>query len=151
MKSLRRLLGLWWISWFGIIGGFLMVGIGEYKHESPAASHFSITLMIVTILLWIVFFIADNRARKRIDGERSTTVVVDLLTLTGTFLAVFTLLGIGFFVVIAPRVPCIVPRGADRCRNILFALTAEAFRRSLWMVVNSDFPPKSRVTAFASI
>jgi hypothetical protein len=30
---------------------------------------------------------------------------VDLLTLTGTFLAVFTLLGIGFFVVIAPRVP----------------------------------------------
>src|SRR2546430_10389448 len=75
MKSLRRLLGLWWISWFGIIGGFLMVGIGEYKHESPAASHFSITLMIVTILLWIVFFIADNRARKRIDGERSTTVV----------------------------------------------------------------------------
>ncbi len=105
MKSLRRLLGLWWISWFGIIGGFLMVGIGEYKHESPAASHFSITLMIVTILLWIVFFIADNRARKRIDGERSTTVVVDLLTLTGTFLAVFTLLGIGFFVVIAPRVP----------------------------------------------
>src|SRR5947208_4304089 len=87
MKSLSRLLGLWWISWFGIIGGFLMVGIGEYKHESPAASHFSITLMIVTILLWTVFFIADNRARKRIDGERSTTVVVDLLTLTGTFLA----------------------------------------------------------------
>ena len=82
-----------------------MVGIGEYKHESPAASHFAITLMIVTILLWIVFFIADDRARKRTEGERSTTVVVDLLTLTGTFLAVFTLLGIGFFVVIAPRVP----------------------------------------------
>jgi hypothetical protein len=105
MKSLRRLLGFWWISWFGIIGGFLMVGIGEYKHGSPAASHFSITLMIVTILLWIVFFIADDRARKGIDGERSTTVVVDLLTLTGTFLAIFTLLGIGFFVVIAPRIP----------------------------------------------
>jgi hypothetical protein len=81
-----------------------MVGIGEYRHESPAASHFSITLMIVTVLLWIVFFIADDNARKRIDGEANTTVVVDLLTLTGTFLAVFTLLGVGFFVVIAPRV-----------------------------------------------
>ena len=105
MKSSRRWLGLWWISWFGIIGGFLMVGIGEYRHESRAASQFSITLMIVTVLLWVVFFIVDDKARKRIDGEGNTVVVVDLLTLTGTFLAVFTLLGIGFFVVIAPRIP----------------------------------------------
>jgi hypothetical protein len=105
MKSLRRWLGLWWISWFGVIGGFLMVGIGEYRHESPAASHFSITLMIVTVVLWIVFFVADGKARKRIDGEGNGAVIVDLLTLTGTFLAVFTLLGVGFFVVIAPRVP----------------------------------------------
>ena len=82
-----------------------MVGIGEYRHESTAASHFSIILMTVTVLLWIVFFVADDRARKRINGEANATVVVDLLTITGTFLAVFTLLGIGFFVVIAPRVP----------------------------------------------
>jgi len=81
-----------------------MVGIGEYRHESPAASHFSITLIIVTVLLWIVFFIMDDKARKRIDGEGNKTVIVNLLTLSGTFLAVFTLLGIGFFVVIAPRV-----------------------------------------------
>jgi len=105
MKSLRRWLGLWWISWIGIIGGFLMVGIGENRYESRAASQFSMTLMIVTVLLWIVFFIADDKARKRIDGEGNTAVVVDLLTLTGTFLAVFTLLGLGFFVVIAPRIP----------------------------------------------
>ena len=105
MKSLRRWLGLWWISWFGIIGGFLMVGIGEYRHESTAASRFSIILMFVTVLLWIVFFMADDRARKRINGPENAMVVVDLLTMTGTFLAVFTLLGIGFFVVIAPRVP----------------------------------------------
>ena len=104
MKSLRRWLGLWWVSWFGIIGGFLMVSISGYRHESPAASHFSITLMIVTVLLWIVFFIADDKARKRIYGEENTAVVVHLLTLTGTFLAVFTLLGVGFFVFIAPRV-----------------------------------------------
>ena len=103
MKSLRHWMGLWWISWFGIIGGFLMVGIGEYKQESPAASHFSFILMIVTVLLWIVFFIVDAKARKRIDGAENATVVVDLLTITGTFLAVFTLLGIGYFVVIAPR------------------------------------------------
>ena len=82
-----------------------MVGIGGYRHESRTVSHFSITLMIVTVLLWIVFFIADDKARKTIDGEGNTAVVVDLLTLTGTFLAVFTLLGVGFFVVIAPRVP----------------------------------------------
>src|SRR5947208_5566548 len=99
MKSLRRLLGLWWISWFGIIGGFLMVGVGEYKHESPAASHFSIALIIVTVLLWIVFFNADDKARERVR-EGNTTVVADLLTLTGTFLAVFTLLGVAFFVFI---------------------------------------------------
>ena len=105
MKSLRSWLGLWWISWFGIIGSFLMIGIGEYGHESTAASHFSVTLMIVTVLSWIVFFIADDRARKRINGEAIAAVVVDLLTMTGTFLAVFTLLGIGFFVVIAPRLP----------------------------------------------
>jgi len=82
-----------------------MVGIGEYRDESPAASHFSIILIIVTVLLWTVFFIVDDKVRKRIDGEGNKTVIVDLLTLTGTFLAVFTLLGIGFFVVIAPRVP----------------------------------------------
>jgi hypothetical protein len=105
MKSLRSWLGLWWISWFGIVGGFLMVGIGEYRRESTAASHFSGILMIVTVLLWIIFFIADDRARKRINGDANARVIVDLLTMTGTFLAVFTLLGIGFFVAIAPHVP----------------------------------------------
>src|SRR5439155_17123168 len=104
LRSLRRWLRLGWVSCFAIIKGIFMVAIRMYRHDSPAASHFSITLMIVTVLLWIVFFIADDMARKRIDGEGNTAVVVDLLTLTGTFLAVFTLLGVCFFVVIAPRV-----------------------------------------------
>ena len=82
-----------------------MIGISGIEHESSVASHFSVTLMTVTVQCWIAFFFADDRARKRINGEANTTVVVDLLTMTGTFLAVFTLLGIGFFVVIAPRVP----------------------------------------------
>ena len=41
--------------------------------------------------------------RKRIDGEKNWAAMVDLLTLTGTLLAAFTLLGIGFFVYAAPH------------------------------------------------
>jgi len=106
MKSAgRKLLGLWWISWFGIIGGFFMVGISDYRHESPSASHFSLALMIVTSVLWIVFFVTDASVRDKVDGEKNRIVVAYLLTLMGTFLATLTTLGIAFFVVIAPRVP----------------------------------------------
>ena len=59
--------------------------------------------MIVTTGAWIVFFVADSKIRKRIDGEENRAAMVDLLTLTGTLLAVFTLLGIGFFVSVVPR------------------------------------------------
>lgn len=99
----KRWLGVWWISWFGIIGGFLMVGIGGFRHQSASAAHFSLALMIVTIGAWVTFFIADHKIRKRIDGEGNMAAMVDLLSLTGTLLAAFTLLGIGFFVSIAPR------------------------------------------------
>ncbi len=78
-----------------------MVGVGEYRDESPAARHFSLILMIVIGFFWIIFFVADTK----FDGGERTKSVVTLLTLMGSFLAVFTLLGIGFFVVIAPRVP----------------------------------------------
>jgi hypothetical protein len=104
MKSLRSWLGLWWISWFGILGGFLMVGVGEYRHETSPASHFSLFLMIVVSLLWVLFFVADAKARRRVDGEENGRLVVDLLTLMGTFLAIFTVLGIVFLVFISPRV-----------------------------------------------
>jgi hypothetical protein len=99
----KDLLGIWWISWFGIIGGFLMVGVGEYRHQSASAFHFSLALMIVTIAAWLIFFVTDDKIRKRIHGEENKAAVVDLLSLTGTLLAAFTLLGIGFFVSIAPR------------------------------------------------
>jgi hypothetical protein len=99
----KHWLGIWWISWFGIVGGFLMVGVGEFRYETASASHFSLALMIVTIGAWLIFFVADDRIRKRIDGEENRAAVVDLLSLTGTLLAAFTLLGIGFFVSIAPR------------------------------------------------
>lgn len=79
-----------------------MVGVGEFRYESTTASHFSLALMIVTIAAWLVFFVADGKIRKRIDGEENRAAMLDLLTLMGTLLAVFTLLGTGFFV-IAPR------------------------------------------------
>ena len=81
-----------------------MVGVFDFRHESTKASHFSLALMMVTIGAWIVFFVADSKIRKRIDGEETWAAMVDLLTLTGTPVAVFTLLGIGFFVYIAPNI-----------------------------------------------
>jgi hypothetical protein len=81
-----------------------MVGIGEYRYESAPTSHFSLILMIVTMAAWLVFFITDHKIRKRIDGEGNFAPVVDHLSVMGTLLATFTLLGIGFFVEIAPRV-----------------------------------------------
>jgi hypothetical protein len=99
----KHWLGTWWICWFGIIGGFLMVGVGEFRYQSASASHFSLALIIVTMAAWLIFFVADDKIRKRIDGDENRAAVVDLLSLTGTLLAAFTLLGIGFFVSIAPR------------------------------------------------
>jgi len=101
------LVSLWWISWFGIIGAFLLVGIRAYRYVSPqrsAASHSSLALLIVTIFLWVLFYAVDEKARGRVDGEKNKQVVVELLTIAGTFLAVFTLLGIFFFIYIAPRI-----------------------------------------------
>jgi drug/metabolite transporter (DMT)-like permease len=99
--KIRSLSGLWWISWFGIIGGFFLVGGWEYKREfdqGGAASHFSLALLIIIALSWSALFLVDGKCRKR------EPVVVKLLTVMGTLLAIFTLLGIFFFVQVAPRV-----------------------------------------------
>jgi len=96
------LLSLWRLSWLGIIGGFLFVGIAEFRHEIPrggAVSHFTIALLLVVTLSWIVFFGAHATARTR------EPFLVRLYTLMGSLLAVFTLLGIYFFVIIASRLP----------------------------------------------
>ena len=106
MKSLTgALLGIWWISWLGIIGGFLSVGVFEYRSARSlrhGASSLCVALLFTTSLMWAIFFLADHNVRKRIDGENSRQVVVTLLT--GSILAVFTLLGIWFFTYIAPRI-----------------------------------------------
>jgi len=108
MRSFREhLLGLWWISWFGIIGAFFFIGGSEYRRElsqGGAASHFSLMLIIITSISWILFYAVEAKARKRVDGEKNKQVVVDLLTVLGSLLAMFTVLGIFYFADIAPRV-----------------------------------------------
>jgi drug/metabolite transporter (DMT)-like permease len=101
LEKIRSLSGLWWISWFGIIGGFFLVGGWEFKREldqGGAASHFSLALLILIALSWSAFFVVDGRAQKREPR------VVNVFTVIGTLLAIFTLLGIFYFVKIAPRV-----------------------------------------------
>ncbi len=93
-------MGLWWVSWIGIIGAFLAVGGRECWQEfsrGGEAAPFSEIFFVVVILSWSAFFVVDGRARAR-------NRVVHLLTLMGTLLAVFTLLAIFFFARIAPRV-----------------------------------------------
>ena len=88
------LLSVWWVSWFGIIGGFLYVGVSEVKIEFSrgAVSRASLALLMAVPLSWIFFFIADSKVNER------TPKVVKLLTVAGTLLAAFTVLGIWFFV-----------------------------------------------------
>jgi len=101
------LLSFWWISWFGIIASFLLVGVWEHWYISSqrrGASRFSLTLLIVTSLLWVLFYAVEEKARATVDGAKDKQVVVELLTIIGTVLAIFTLLGIFFFIYIAPRI-----------------------------------------------
>ena len=96
-----RLLGLWWISWFGIIMGFICIAAIECRRElsvgSPALL-FSATSVIVTLVSWAAFFFCESRARRR------DVTVVRLLTAMGTIVAAMSLLGIFYFAGIAPRV-----------------------------------------------
>ncbi len=93
------LLSVWWVSWFGIIGGFLCVGVSEVRIEfvRGTASWLSLLLLVIVPLWWICFFVADSKVHER------TPKAVKLLTIVGTSLAGFTLLGIWFFIALAGR------------------------------------------------
>jgi hypothetical protein len=93
------LLSVWWVSWLGIIGGFLCVGISEVKIEFSrgAVSRPSLALLVAVPLSWICSFIADSKANER------TPKIVKLLTVAGTSPAAFTLIGIWFFIANAAR------------------------------------------------
>jgi hypothetical protein len=95
------LLGLWWVSWFGIIGGFLLVGIQEYRRElsqGGVAAFFSLALLISIVLCWVAFYVATFKF-----GEQ-WPAVWRVFTIMGTILAALTIVSIYFFVSIAPRV-----------------------------------------------
>jgi hypothetical protein len=48
--------------------------------------------------LWFLFLAVENRARDWADGAKNRQVVAELLTLKGTVLAIFTLLGIFYLI-----------------------------------------------------
>jgi len=98
---------VWFVSWFGIIPSFFIFGVWTTWYISPqrrGTSGFSLTVMIVTGLLWVLFFAIDNKARDKVDGRKNKQVVGEITSVIGTVLAIFTLLGIFFFVYIAPRI-----------------------------------------------
>lgn len=97
---MSKIIDLWWISWFGFEAAFLFIGGAELKREishNGTASPFSLMFLILTIVSWIFFYIAEAKVKNR------EPVVIRLLTAMGTILTLFTLLGIYFFAFIAPR------------------------------------------------
>ena len=95
------LLSIWSVSWFGIIGGFLYVGVSQIKFDlsRSAVSRPSLALLVAVPLSWICFFIADSRAKER------TPKVVKRFTVAGTVLAAFTMLAIWFFLTVERNLP----------------------------------------------
>jgi len=73
-KAKSHLVGFWWISLFGIITGFVLVGVWEYRIILPKAgtsSRFSSSLLVVTIVLWVVFYVAGEKTRAKVDGAKN--------------------------------------------------------------------------------
>jgi carbon starvation protein CstA len=99
--TIGKALGVWWISWFGIISGFLLTGVEEYRRElsqGGAAAPFSLAVLIVIAFSWVIFYMATSKF------EEQWPIVWRLFTTVGSILAVITMLCIYFFVYIAPRV-----------------------------------------------
>jgi hypothetical protein len=106
-KWVDGLLWVWFMCWWGIFGGFLGVGFSGYSDLTPGErrpSQFSLALLIITTFLWVILFVADGKIRAGIEGRKSRHAFGSYFMLTGTILAIFTLLGIFFLVYIAPRI-----------------------------------------------
>jgi hypothetical protein len=97
-------LSVWWISWFGIISAFLLVGYELLSFIQGRAAYSSILLLTATVLLWILFYIVTENLRAKIPRDRNWHASTLLSTLAGTILAIFTLLGIAFFIYVAPHI-----------------------------------------------
>ena len=98
------LFGVWWISWFGIIGAFLLVGYEVLSFIQGRAAYASILLLTSTVLSWTLFYIVTEKLTAKIPRDRNWRASTLLSTLAGTILAIFTLLGIAFFIYVAPHI-----------------------------------------------
>lgn len=103
-RNTGRFLGVWWISWFGIIGAFLLVGYEVLSFIHGRAAYSSLLLLTITVLSWILFFMATEKLGAKMPRDRTWRASTLLSTLAGTILAIFTLLGIAFFIYVAPHI-----------------------------------------------
>ena len=103
-KAKDIVLWIWVMCWFGLICGFVFVGIWEFKIElsSGRGSLFSLALLVTTVVLWVVYFVCDDKARRYHGNKQSWESLVLLSTVAGSVLAVYTILGIVFFSFVAP-------------------------------------------------
>ena len=99
-----KLLGLWWISWFGIISAFLLVGCDLLSFIKGRAAYSSILLLTATVVLWFLFYVATEKLGAKMPRDKNWHAFTLLSTLAGTMLAIFTLLGIVFFIYVAPHI-----------------------------------------------
>ena len=63
-KVRETLLGLWWISWFGFIFAFVIVGYSARSNDDTGSS-FCLLLVVITLLLWGLFFAVDSKGAER--------------------------------------------------------------------------------------
>jgi hypothetical protein len=103
-KIAGSLLGAWWISWIGIISGFLLVGYELLSFAHGRAAYSSILLLTATVLLWILFYVVTEKLGAKMPRDKNWHAFTLVSTLAGTILAVFTLLGIVFFLYVAPYI-----------------------------------------------
>jgi hypothetical protein len=99
------LLWLWVMSWFAFTGHSFGWEFGSTESLYPQSRVSNVCLMLIstTIVLWVLFFAVDHNARSNARGEKTWKSLVQLSTLAGTILAIYTLLGVVFFVHVAPQ------------------------------------------------
>jgi len=94
-ESLRgRVVSLWWISWFGIIAGFISASVMQIRIawlSGPGIPYFSILILIVTLALWLAFYVVEEKSGAKIPVDRWWQSHVWPRTLVGTILAALTL------------------------------------------------------------
>jgi len=100
-------LSVWVICWLGIITGFVSLFFLEYRTVlsiSRAGAHFSLALFMTIVVLWILYFVCDHKARAKVERKENWRSLTLLSMLAGSILAICTVLAIVFFVFVAPRI-----------------------------------------------